>query len=111
FGSPDAYVYAVDIRTGKGVWHKQIGDPSHGAYIWSAPIIANGMVYVGLASRDDNPCVRGGLFAFDEATGKQTWVHYASPQGLLGAGMWSTVAVVPNKGWIVATTGNPCSSD
>lgn len=111
FGSPDAYVYAVDIRTGKGVWNKQIGDPSQGAYIWSSPILLNGKLYIGLASRDDHPCVRGGLWAFDEATGKQAWVHYTSPQGLLGAGIWSTVAAVPDKHWIVATTGNPCSSD
>jgi outer membrane protein assembly factor BamB len=110
FGTPDAYVYAVDIRTGKEAWHKQIGDPSKGAYIWSSPLVVNGKVYVGLASRDDKPCVRGGLFAFDEETGKQAWVHYTSPQGLLGAAIWSSPAAIPEKHWIVVTTGNPCSS-
>src|SRR5262245_26988425 len=58
FGTPDAYVYAVDIRTGTGVWNEQIGDPNHGAYIWGSPIVANGKVYIGLASAQDRPCVR-----------------------------------------------------
>jgi polyvinyl alcohol dehydrogenase (cytochrome) len=110
FGTPDAYVYAVDIRTGKGVWHKQIGDPSKGAYIWSSPLAVNGKIYIGLASNNDHPCVRGSVFAFDAATGKPAWVHYTERPDRRGGGVWSSLTADPRHGEVIATSGNPCTT-
>jgi outer membrane protein assembly factor BamB len=110
FGTPDAYVYAVDIRTGTGVWNEQIGDPSNGAYIWGSPIVANGKVYIGLASAEDRPCVRGAVFAFDAVTGQEAWVHYTEAAYKIGGGVWTTPAVDTNRGEIIMGTGNPCTT-
>lgn len=108
YGTPDTYVYAVDTRTHTKVWAVQIGDPKKGAHIWSSPVLANGKVYIGLASNDDNPCVRGAVYAFDPASGTIAWTHYTEPAGRLGASVWSTVAANPAKHELLVTTGNPC---
>src|SRR6266516_2906725 len=78
YGTPDARVYAVNTLTGEEVWDLQIGNDKDGAFIWSSPLLVNGKVYIGLASHDDNPCVRGGVFAFNAATGNVVWKHYTA---------------------------------
>lgn len=67
------------------------------------------MVYIGLASQNDNPCVRGGVFALNPWSGKVVWVHYAAVAGVVGRGVWSSVTAVPELHAIIATTGNPCT--
>lgn len=110
FGTPEAFFYAVDIRTGAQKWRTRLGDPANGAYIWSSPLVVNGNVYIGLASENDDPCVRGEIFAFEETTGKPVWTHYTLPAGAIGAGVWSSLTAIPEARAIIATTGNPCSS-
>jgi outer membrane protein assembly factor BamB len=107
YGSPDTRVYAVNIRTGHAAWATFLGDPKKGGHIWSSPLLLNGRVYIGLASTDDNPCVRGGVFALDEQTGAIIWTHYMIRAVLVGGGVWSSVEAVPAKHEIIATTGNP----
>ena len=108
YGTPDGYVYAVDIRTGQGLWHTSLGDPAHGAFIWDAPLLANGKVYVGLASQEDSPCVRGAVFALDPQTGAIEWTQYTAPAGTLGGGVWSSITANLAAHAVIATTGNPC---
>lgn len=108
YGTADGRVYAVNILTGTGAWTTQIGDPNAGAFIWSSPLLVNGKVYIGLASRDDGPCVRGAVFALDAATGKVHWTHYMVRAGALGGAVWSSVIANPGAHEIIATTGNPC---
>jgi outer membrane protein assembly factor BamB len=101
-------MYAVDIATHQLAWVVTLGIPTKGAYAWSSPLVLNGSVYIGLASHDDNPCVRSGVFAFDEQTGIAKWTHYTVPQGVLGGGVWSSVTADVAHHLIIATTGNPC---
>lgn len=108
YGSPDGRIYAVDTATHQGLWNVQLGDPNSGAFTWSSPLIANGMVYIGIASHDDNPCVRGAVFAFNPATGANIWTHYMVPAGSLGGSVWSSLSADPTENAIIATTGNPC---
>jgi len=108
YGTPDARVYAVNALTGREIWNVQIGDPDAGAFIWSSPLLVNGKVYIGLASHDDSPCVRGGVFAFDATTGKLAWTHYMVRTGTLGGSVWSSLTADPRRQEIIATTGNPC---
>jgi outer membrane protein assembly factor BamB len=85
--------------------------PTTGAFIWSSPLVVNDLVYVGLASQGDNPCVRGAVFALDPDTGETAWVHYMAPAGLLGGAVWSSLTADPDTHQIIATTGNPCLSE
>src|SRR5262249_37309146 len=75
YGNPDARVYAVDIRTGDEVWVDQLST-ARGAYVWSSPLLLTGRLYLGVASHNDQPCVRGAIYALDESTGSIIWVHY-----------------------------------
>ncbi len=109
YGSPDSRVYAINIRTGQRAWVTTLDDPTkRGDDIWSSPLVANGHIYIGLASVDDTPCVRGGVFALDEQTGAIAWVNYAIRAGRTGGGVWSSVSADAAEQEILATTGNPC---
>ncbi len=108
FGTPDARVVAVSLKTHQEVWHVTIGDANAGAYVWSSPLLAHGLLYIGLASWQDRPCVRGTALALDPATGKTIWAHYMVPSGRLGGGVWSSMKADPDEQAIIVTTGNPC---
>jgi outer membrane protein assembly factor BamB len=108
YGSGDGRLYAVDTRTGKGVWNALLGEPSVGSFTWSSPLLVNGKVYLGIASHDNQPCVRGGLFALDPATGVTIWSHYTVPDGRLGGSVWSSLTADPDAHQIIATTATPC---
>lgn len=108
FGTPDARVYGVDTQTGKGVWNIQLGDPVQGAFIWGSPLLVNRKLYIGLASREDNPCVRSAVFALDPATGAIEWTHWTAPEGTLGGGIWSSMSADPAKHALLVTTSNAC---
>jgi outer membrane protein assembly factor BamB len=108
YGAGNAYVYAIDTRTGVSVWRKSLGDPHQGAHIWSSPLLVHGNIYIGLASYQDKPCVRGAVVALDGASGKILWTHYTAPANETGGGVWSSVTVDVDEHAILATTGNPC---
>ncbi|HEU5441820.1 MAG TPA: PQQ-binding-like beta-propeller repeat protein [Ktedonobacterales bacterium] len=111
FGTPDALVKAINIDTGKLVWRAKLGDPAQGAHVWDSPLLVNGKLYIGLASHNDDPCVRGSVFALNPATGKTIWAHYTAAAGVTGGGVWSSLTAIPSLKTLVATTGNPCLTD
>jgi outer membrane protein assembly factor BamB len=108
YGTPDARVYAVDTRTHQGMWNVQLGDPAKGAFIWSSPLLANGKLYIGLASHNDEPCTFGAAFALDPATGSTVWRRPMAPAGALGGSVWSSISADPFQHTVLVTTGNPC---
>jgi outer membrane protein assembly factor BamB len=106
--SQDGNVYALDAATGKVVWTGRVDSPSSTVddyFAWSSPTVANGKVYVGIASWCDLPLVPGGVIGFNQATGSEIGVWNSLPPGHVGAGVWSSVGVLPN-GDVIATTGN-----
>ncbi|HEV2236322.1 MAG TPA: PQQ-binding-like beta-propeller repeat protein [Ktedonobacterales bacterium] len=108
YGTPDARVYAVSLVTHQQVWMQQLGDPTTGAFIWGSPLIINNMVYIGLASHDDNPCIRGGFWALNAATGATNWAHYTVDANTIGGSVWSSITSDPGKHQLIVTTSNPC---
>lgn len=111
FGTPDTRVVAVSLKTHSMIWQVTLGDPNKGGYIWSSPLVAHGLLYIGLASWFDHPCVRGSAYALNPATGKTVWAHYMVPQGRLGGDVWSSIKVDPDEQAVIVTTGNPCDED
>jgi outer membrane protein assembly factor BamB len=108
YGTPDARVYAVSTLTHTQVWMVQLGEPKSGAFIWGSPLVVNNKVYIGLASHDDNPCVRGAVYALDAATGANAWTRPMVSEGSLGGSVWSSLSANPDAHEVIATTGNPC---
>jgi len=75
-GTIDAYVVALDQKTGKEVWKTKVADWKEGYSITGAPIIANGVLVTGIAGADFG--VRGFVDGYDPATGKQLWRRYTT---------------------------------
>ncbi|HEX5189686.1 MAG TPA: PQQ-binding-like beta-propeller repeat protein [Streptosporangiaceae bacterium] len=106
--APDGYLYALNATTLTQVWRSPIAIPSKTVsdyFSWSSPTVSHGKIYVGIASNCDTPLVRGGVAAFNQATGNRTATFYTVPAGQVGGSVWSTVAV-DGSGNVYATTGN-----
>jgi outer membrane protein assembly factor BamB len=110
----NGYLYALDAATGTVVWKSVTKLPSstkNDYMAWSSPTVANGSVYVGLASDCDNPLVPGAEMKFSQATGalQKTYKAMAgAPAGTAGATIWSTAAATSTD--VYVTTGNAVSS-
>ena len=78
----------------------------------SSPIVAGGAVVVGHACGSREVSVgfevaRGGVEAFDVASGDRAWSYYTVPEtGENGAMVWSSVAIDVDGDTVFATTGN-----
>jgi polyvinyl alcohol dehydrogenase (cytochrome) len=106
--APDGYLYALNPDTLQQEWRSVISIPSKTVndYLqWSSPTVSHGKIYVGISSNCDNPLVRGGIAAFDQATGRRLATFYTVPKGQVGGSVWSSVAV-DGLGDVYATTGN-----
>ena len=113
-GDPTVYaaggsgkLFALDAATGTVLWKTTIFTPSatqNDYYQWSSPTVANGKVYVGIASMCDHPLVRGGVRSFSQTDGSHVAAWYGVPKGQTGATVWSSVAATPKA--VFVTTGN-----
>jgi outer membrane protein assembly factor BamB len=108
--APDGYLYALNATTGATMWRATVDTPSttqDNYYAWSSPLVANGHIYVGIASECDDPLVPAGIVAFNQATGALLGDWQSIPGGAIGASVWSTPAESTlNDGSIFVTTGN-----
>jgi outer membrane protein assembly factor BamB len=106
--APDGYLYAWNASTGARDWRSVVGIPSkkvNDYFNWSSPTVANGMVYVGVASSCDNPLVQGGEKVYDQATGALLATFDTTPPNDIGGSIWSSALV--SGGSVYVTTGNP----
>ncbi|MDP9974854.1 MULTISPECIES: PQQ-dependent dehydrogenase, methanol/ethanol family [Variovorax] len=86
-GTLDAYMVALDQKTGKEVWKTKVIDWKEGYSITSAPIVANGVLITGVAGGEFG--IRGFLAGYDPATGKELWRGYMVPApGEKGSETW-----------------------
>ncbi len=99
-------LYALDTQTGSMRWHVRV--PVAGAQIWSSPVLAQGLLIVGLASTlSEKPKIAGQVLALDLRTGKQRWSAAIMPHNAPGGGVWSSPAVDIAHGIVYAATGDP----
>jgi len=131
-GTQDGRVLAYDFKTGKRIWETTIADPKHGESVPSAPIAADGLVFVGNAGGDFKGG-KGHMFALDARTGKIVWEFFLVPKaegdvvrGPLGAtplnmstwqnapgipisggGVWTSYTLDPKTGLLYVPGGNP----
>ena len=116
---PRRQVIALDIKTGKEVWRTKSSDPKDGYSMTVAPLVANGVVIVGVAGAEFGH--RGYLEGLDPQTGKQLWRTYTVPaKGEPGSDTWPGNSALTGGGstWITGSydpeldlvfwgTGNP----
>ncbi len=85
-GTLDAKLVALDAKTGKVVWEKQIADPELGYSETMAPTVANGKVLIGTNGGEYG--IRGFVKAFDWKTGDLLWTFHTVPEDSVG--VWET---------------------
>ena len=115
-----AWVIAVDRNTGNLRWKTQV-EKHPAAIITGSPVVANGIVYVGVSSNEETlavdasyPCCsfRGSMVALNESTGAVLWQTYTmpdnhgSPEGYSGGAIWQPPAIDLARGSLYTGTGN-----
>jgi outer membrane protein assembly factor BamB len=106
-GAPDGYLYALRASDLSQRWRSVIAIPSSTVsdyFQWSSPTVTDGRIYIGVSSHCDNPLVRGGLVAYDQATGKVLAHYFTVPKGVIGGSIWSSAAASSN--YVYVSTGN-----
>jgi PQQ-dependent dehydrogenase (methanol/ethanol family) len=85
-GTLDAKLVALDAKTGKLVWEKQIADPELGYSETMAPTAVNGKILIGTNGGEYG--IRGFVKAYDHETGKLLWTFNTIPENSVG--VWAT---------------------
>ena len=87
-GTLDAFVIALDMKTGKEVWRQKAANYKDGYSITGAPLVANGVLITGISGGEYG--TRGFLDGWDPATGEKLWRRYttAAP-GEPGGDSWA----------------------
>lgn len=119
-GQLDGKVVALDAKTGKKLWTRQLVKWQDGQTITAAPTYADGRIYIGVVGADLG--TRSFLEALDAKTGESIWRWWAIPapgepggdswpEGtdayLRGGGaIWQAPAYDPDLGLLYVATGN-----
>jgi polyvinyl alcohol dehydrogenase (cytochrome) len=109
-----ATVFGIDRFSGRLVWKQQL-DTAAGAIITGAAVIADGRVYIGVSSNQEDLAVnkgfvltfRGQVAALDLASGQVVWQFRTVPEGYTGGAVWSgSSAVDLRRGSLYVSVGN-----
>ena len=73
----DAFLVALDAKTGAVIWEKQVEDYLNGYYMTMAPLIVDNKVMVGTSGGETG--VRGFIAAFDAKSGDALWKTFTVP--------------------------------
>jgi alcohol dehydrogenase (cytochrome c) len=118
-GTLDAYLVALDRKTGAVRWQTKVADYKPGFCITSAPLAVRGLIITGVSGGEAG--VRGFFAAYDSKTGKEVWRHYTVPdKGEPGVETWGGESYKTGAGttWVTGSydpelnllywgTGNP----
>jgi alcohol dehydrogenase (cytochrome c) len=87
FGTLDAYIVALDVRTGALLWEKKFGDTMLGYNITSPPLVVKDKIVTGITGGEFG--VQAFIAALDPATGNELWRWNTIPQpGEFGHETW-----------------------
>ena len=120
-GTADGYLLALDAKTGKLLWWRQITDPAEGHFISMPPLIAGDLVIVGPAGSEW--AAKGWVGAFKLSDGSpvwsfdiipkpgtpaaQTWGPDPSVLATAGGNLWTPLSYDPERKWVYVHGGNP----
>jgi outer membrane protein assembly factor BamB len=98
---------ALRASDGKQLWETPFRATAKGA--WSSPIVADGLVFVGLAASigqsEEDATIHGAIAAIDAKSGKLAWQKDTAGTAA-GAGIWGSVAYDKDLDAIFVGVGN-----
>jgi len=98
---------AFDARSGRQLWRRSICNTQLLDDTYATPVVAGGLVLIGISMIDDKPDDRGREIALDAKTGALKWTLYPQRYSGTGAGITTTPAVDEQTGIGYLGTGNP----
>jgi alcohol dehydrogenase (cytochrome c) len=94
----DAYVVALDMKTGKQIWKSKFAEYKEGYKGVNSPLLANGVLITGTTGGEN--ATRGFLVGWDPETGKELWRTYTIPApGEPGSETWPKTADSSPDAW------------
>jgi polyvinyl alcohol dehydrogenase (cytochrome) len=113
---PTGWLLAIDAVTGKLLWKMQPDTSNPFPVITSSPVVAFGIVYVGMTSNEEFAAAvpgykccsaRGSVVAVDAFFGFKLWQTFTVPTGNSGGAVWGGNPVVDlERGTVFVGTGN-----
>jgi alcohol dehydrogenase (cytochrome c) len=92
-GTIDAHLIAIDAKTGRPIWNREVAKAASGYALTHAPLVVKDKVIVGTAGGEFG--IRGFIAAYDAKTGKEVWRFHNIPEpGEPGHESWK------NDGWM-----------
>jgi alcohol dehydrogenase (cytochrome c) len=115
----DAFMIAIDARTGEEIWRTKADDHTQGYAFTHAPLVVGDKVIAGTAGGEYG--VRGWIAAWDVSTGEEVWRFHTVPSPDQpggdtwagdswlhgGAPIWLTGSYDPEANLTYWGTGNP----
>ncbi len=97
FEVPEDYLVALDAKTGKERWHKEIAAYTQQYFSTTAPVVVGNHVLVGTSSNLDQP---GFLQSFNAVTGDLQWKTFLVPmkKGDPGWDTWGSMDAAQHGG-------------
>lgn len=100
-------LFALNAQDGSIEWSLPIGNASKGFFDWGSPLLADGYLYYGTASRCDSPLVPSALLQINLTTHSVERQFNTTNRTSNGSSIWSTPAWNPTSDTIFFGTGNP----
>ena len=110
------WLLAINAANGRLIWKTQPDTSNSFPVITSSPVVALGIVYVGMTSNEEfaaanptYPCcsARGSMVAVSAFTGTKLWQTFTAPVGYSGAAIWGSNPVIDLlRGTIYVGTGD-----
>lgn len=98
---------AFDARTGATRWVRTVCSTARNDDTYATPVVANGLVLLGIDILGDRPTDRGSLLALDTRTGATRWQLYPQRYVGSGTGISATPVIDVARGVGYVGTGNP----
>ena len=105
--SGNCTIAAFDARRGKQRWRRTICDIARNDDLYASPVVAGGLVLIGVSMLDDRPTDRGREIALDAATGAVRWEIEPARYRGTGTGITASPAVDVLARRVYLGTGNP----
>jgi outer membrane protein assembly factor BamB len=102
----DATFYALSAANGTVEWSQTVPNRSTGDFLWSSPLLADGAIYIGVASQCDAPLVISHLLEIDPVNGTINRSFQPNPPNVIGASIWGSATFDPENNSIYFGTGN-----
>jgi alcohol dehydrogenase (cytochrome c) len=120
-GTNDGFLIALDARTGKEIWSRQIADPNQGYFFSMPPLLYEDLIVIGTAGaewaakgwvgafrlKDGEPVWKFNTVPDPGQPGSETWGKDPEVIRHGGGSVWTPFSFDAEKGIVYVPVGNP----